>query len=68
MKHGRPPFCLLVDIEKNGIKSKLKDSFTIECVPIQLTILIVPRNKHLSKFDSRIIENNSFNLIFQILI
>ena len=58
MKHGQPPFCLLVEIEKNGEKSKLKASFTIECVPIQLKILLVPRNKHLSKFDSRIFENN----------
>ena len=64
MKYGRPPFCLLVEIEKNGAKSNLKDFVPIECVPIQLTILLVPRNKHLSKFDSRIFENNSFNLIF----
>ena len=51
-------------LKTNGVKSKLKDSFTIKCVPIQLTILLVPINKHLSKFDTRIVENNSFNLIF----
>ena len=40
------------------IKSKLKDSFNTECVPIRLTILPVARNKQLSKFDMKIFGKN----------
>ena len=58
MKYGRPPFCFLVEVKKNRIKSKLKASFNIECVPIRLTILPVARNKQLSKFDTKIFGEN----------
>ena len=34
---------------QNKIKSKLKNSFIMECVPILLTLLLVSGNKHPSK-------------------